>query len=53
MTEIGFDEPAACALARARGKPGVIRVGGGELWDDAYRAVDDANFIPTKQRTRC
>ena len=36
--------PAACALALARGKPGVIRVGGGELWDDAYRAVDDANY---------
>ena len=29
----------ACALATARGKPAVMRVGGGELFDEAYRAV--------------
>lgn len=45
MTEAGFESPAACALALARGKPGVIRVGGGELWDTVYRAVDDANHM--------
>jgi FAD/FMN-containing dehydrogenase len=29
----------ACLLALARGKPGVIRVGGGENYDKVYRAV--------------
>lgn len=29
----------ACTLARARNAPAVIRVGGGELFDQAYRAV--------------
>ena len=29
----------ACNYAIARNKPGVIRVGGGESWDEAYRAV--------------
>ena len=29
----------ACALATARGKNAVLRVGGGELFDEAYRAV--------------
>eukprot|EP00986_Skeletonema_menzelii_P012326 scaffold6756_cov109-Skeletonema_menzelii.AAC.1 len=33
----------ACLLALARGKPGVIRVGGGENFDKLYRAVIDAN----------
>lgn len=29
----------ACQLAKANGKPAVVRVGGGELWDELYRAV--------------
>lgn len=33
------DSGNACKLAKARGKTGVVRVGGGELWDDLYRAV--------------
>lgn len=33
----------ACLLALARGKPGVIRVGGGENFDKLYRAVIDEN----------
>lgn len=32
-----------CALALARSKTAVIRVGGGELFDDLYRAVIDWN----------
>jgi hypothetical protein len=30
-----------CKLAVARGKSAIVRVGGGELWDDLYRAVID------------
>jgi len=33
----------ACALAKARNKSAVVRVGGGELWDDVYRSVIDWN----------
>ncbi|KAL7490891.1 hypothetical protein ACHAWT_000408, partial [Skeletonema menzelii] len=33
----------ACLLALARGKPGAIRVGGGENYDKLYRAVIAAN----------
>jgi len=36
---------AACKLAKARGKPAVLRLGGGEHWDEAYRAVDDVNYF--------
>ena len=32
-------EGAPCRLALARNKSAVVRVGGGELWDDLYRAV--------------
>jgi len=32
-----------CKLARARKKKAVVRVGGGELWDEVYRAVIDWN----------
>eukprot|EP00756_Hemistasia_phaeocysticola_P011203 Hpha_TRINITY_DN15097_c2_g17::TRINITY_DN15097_c2_g17_i1::g.123476::m.123476 len=35
----------ACKLAKARGKPATLRLGGGERWDEAYRAVDDANYF--------
>ena len=35
--------PAACKLALARNKTAVVRVGGGELWDDLYRSVIDWN----------
>eukprot|EP00756_Hemistasia_phaeocysticola_P054778 Hpha_TRINITY_DN3068_c0_g1::TRINITY_DN3068_c0_g1_i1::g.138562::m.138562 len=35
----------ACKLAKARGKPATLRIGGGEKWDDAYRAVDDVNYF--------
>jgi len=37
------DEEGPCKLALARGKTAVVRVGGGELWDDAYRAVINFN----------
>ena len=40
----GLEMPQACRLALARGNPAVLRVGGGEVWDDAYRAVDNANY---------
>jgi len=33
----------ACILARARGKKAIIRVGGGEIHDNTYRAVLDWN----------
>merc|ERR1719359_2265876 len=36
-------EVRACKLARARGKPAKGRIGGGELFDDYYRAVMDWN----------
>lgn len=39
----GTSAPLACKLARARGKSAVVRVGGGELWDELYRAVIDWN----------
>jgi hypothetical protein len=44
-SDAGTTNPAAaaCKLALARGKTGVVRVGGGELWDDLYRAVIDWN----------
>ena len=32
-----------CAVSVAKGKPGVIRVGGGENWDKTYRSVKAAN----------
>ena len=32
-----------CAVSAAKGKPGVIRVGGGENWDKTYRSVKAAN----------
>ena len=32
-----------CVLSAAKGKPGVIRVGGGENWDKTYRSVKAAN----------
>jgi len=32
-----------CRLSLAKGKPAVIRVGGGENWDKIYRAVQQAN----------
>ena len=40
----GHNMTEACKLAQARGKPATLRVGGGEVWDDAYRAVDNANY---------
>ena len=33
------EDPPACRLALARGKTGIIRVGGGELWDAVLQAV--------------
>ena len=50
MASVGLELPSACALALARGKPAVLRIGGGELWDDAVRAVDDANYWLEKGR---
>ncbi|KAG7373202.1 FAD binding protein [Nitzschia inconspicua] len=38
-SEIPSANQMACALASARGKNAVLRVGGGELFDEAYRAV--------------
>lgn len=45
------DEPSpACQLAIANDKPAVVRVGGGELWDELYRAVFvDWNRDPANQ----
>ena len=34
----------ACKLAKARGKEATLRIGGGEVWDDSYRAVENANY---------
>ena len=39
----GSNSNRACALAQARGKKAVIRIGGGEAHDDTYRAVLDWN----------
>jgi FAD/FMN-containing dehydrogenase len=42
---------AACALAIARNKAAVIRVGGGETWDLVLKAVSETwNNDPTKSR---
>eukprot|EP00931_Biecheleriopsis_adriatica_P050322 TRINITY_DN29126_c0_g1_i1.p1 TRINITY_DN29126_c0_g1~~TRINITY_DN29126_c0_g1_i1.p1 ORF type:complete len:840 (-),score=83.96 TRINITY_DN29126_c0_g1_i1:99-2522(-) len=41
-----------CKLARARGRSAVVRVGGGELWDEVYRAVMDWNAaVPGRNTT--
>jgi len=37
--EVGTADGMACDLAEARGKKAYLRVGGGELFDTAYRAV--------------
>jgi len=41
---------STCKLAIARGKNGVIRVGGGEVWDDVYRAVHNWNHQMPRTR---
>lgn len=41
------DQP--CRLTRARGKNGVLRVGGGENFDKAYRAIDAWNQAQDSQ----
>lgn len=33
----------ACRVAKARGWSAIMRVGGGNLWDEAYRSVSDWN----------
>ena len=56
ITECDFVSPldslaGVCELAGARGKHAVIRVGGGEAWDDVYRAVLDWNHrVPRKRK---
>lgn len=48
-TQDGYKE--ACALAIARSKTAVIRVGGGETWDLVLKAVSETwNNDPTKSR---
>jgi hypothetical protein len=44
LASIGREMTPACKLALARGKNATLRVGGGELWDDAYRGVDNSNY---------
>ena len=49
MQLLGQDMPQSCNVALSRNKTVgaftfVLRVGGGELWDDALRAVDNANY---------
>ncbi|KAL3904669.1 MAG: hypothetical protein SGILL_009978, partial [Bacillariaceae sp.] len=41
-----------CALARDRGMPAALRVGGGQVWDEVYRAVNkhNANTNRTNQQ---
>jgi hypothetical protein len=45
IVECGDDhfKTAACELAKARGKRAIIRVGGGEVWDDVYRGIESWN----------
>eukprot|EP00438_Fugacium_kawagutii_P023240 Skav204744 [mRNA] locus=scaffold1013:5402:7784:+ [translate_table: standard] len=39
LEPIGANQKAVCALAAARGKKAVVRVGGGENWNELYSAV--------------